>query len=271
MTKKYKLGVIGSPIEHSLSPFIQSRFARQENIYIDYRPFKVEPDDFEYFVKDFFADSSSKGLNVTLPLKSLAYNLKGTLSKEASQIQAVNTINKKDRKIYLDSTDGIGFVEDLNRKKILLENKNVLIIGAGAAVESILFNIIQKKPKTIFLMNRTKSKAAKLIKKYDKSFGLNIFDDHENLFDVIINGSSAGLTGEFKPPKLKVSNKPSFYDLNYSLTSTPFCQWAKEKSEFVFDGTGMLVNQAAYSFKIWFGVMPSIDKVLNDMNNLKND
>ena len=93
MTKKYKLGVIGSPIEHSLSPFIQSRFARQENIYIDYRPFKVEPDDFEYFVKDFFADSSSKGLNVTLPLKSLAYNLKGTLSKEASQIQAVNTIN----------------------------------------------------------------------------------------------------------------------------------------------------------------------------------
>ena len=153
MTKKYKLGVIGSPIEHSLSPFIQSRFARQENIYIDYRPFKVEPDDFEYFVKDFFADSSSKGLNVTLPLKSLAYNLKGTLSKEASQIQAVNTINKKDRKIYLDSTDGIGFVEDLNRKKILLENKNVLIIGAGAAVESILFNIIQKKPKTIFLIS----------------------------------------------------------------------------------------------------------------------
>ncbi len=120
-------------------------------------------------------------------------------------------------------------------------------------------------------MNRTKSKAVKLIKKYEKSFGINIFDDNENLFDVIINGSSAGLTGEFKPPKLKVSNKTSFYDLNYSLTSTPFCQWAKEKSEIVFDGTGMLVNQAAYSFKIWFGIMPSIDKVLNDMNNLKND
>ena len=66
MFKKFKLGVIGSPIEHSLSPFIHSRFARHENLNIDYQAFKVEKADFDSFIIDFFSDKTSKGLNVTL-------------------------------------------------------------------------------------------------------------------------------------------------------------------------------------------------------------
>ena len=73
MPKINKLGVIGSPIDHSLSPFIHSRFARQANLNIDYRPYKVESDELDMFLKDFFADKNAIGLNVTLPLKKEAF------------------------------------------------------------------------------------------------------------------------------------------------------------------------------------------------------
>ena len=69
MSKKYKLGVVGTPIEHSLSPFIHSRFSRNENINLEYLPYKVDDHSFSEFINDFFSDKSSKGLNITLPHK----------------------------------------------------------------------------------------------------------------------------------------------------------------------------------------------------------
>ena len=95
MPKINKLGVIGSPIDHSLSPFIHSRFARQAKINIDYRPYKVEPDELNIFLKDFFADKNSLGLNVTLPLKKEVFKLCDSKSQEVSFIEAANTIIKK--------------------------------------------------------------------------------------------------------------------------------------------------------------------------------
>ena len=90
MSKLYKLGVIGDPIEHSLSPFIHSRFSRNENINIEYLPYKISDADFMSFIDEFFSDKLSKGLNVTLPHKKLAAQIKGEISKEASYINAVN-------------------------------------------------------------------------------------------------------------------------------------------------------------------------------------
>ena len=95
MPKINKLGVIGSPIDHSLSPFIHSRFARQANLNIDYRPYKVEPDDIDIFLKDFFADKNAIGLNVTLPLKKEAFKRCDSTSVEVSFIEALNTLIKK--------------------------------------------------------------------------------------------------------------------------------------------------------------------------------
>ena len=86
MSKKFKLGVIGNPIEHSLSPFIHSRFARQENINLDYQAYKVDEDGFHSFINEFFADSLAKGLNVTLPFKKPAAEIEGSISDEAKQI-----------------------------------------------------------------------------------------------------------------------------------------------------------------------------------------
>ena len=94
MSKIFKLGVIGNPIEHSLSPFIHSRFARKEGLNLDYKAYRVEQGDFNDFISEFFSDKYAKGLNVTLPLKNLAAtNIKGNISNEAKFINAVNTIS----------------------------------------------------------------------------------------------------------------------------------------------------------------------------------
>ena len=110
MPKINKLGVIGSPIDHSLSPFIHSRFARQANLNIDYRPYKVESDELDMFLKDFFADKNAIGLNVTLPLKKEAFNKCNSTSEEVSFIEASNTLIKKNRSLHGETTDSLSLI-----------------------------------------------------------------------------------------------------------------------------------------------------------------
>ena len=103
MSKKFKLGVVGNPIEHSLSPFIHSRFARHENINLEYQAYKVEKDNFNNFVSDFFTNPNAKGLNITLPFKSMASKINGKISEEAKYINAVNTIVPESAKRFATS------------------------------------------------------------------------------------------------------------------------------------------------------------------------
>ena len=117
------------------------------------------------------------------------------------------------------------------------------MIGAGAAIESVLYRVAKSSTKSITLFNRTEEKANRLIRKFSNMGKIDLFHEEQNsAFDVVINGSSAGLTGEFKPIEEIFTNSSTyFYDLNYSLTETPFCKWASENSKYVFDGIGMLV------------------------------
>ena len=271
MSNKYKLGVVGNPIEHSLSPFIHSRFARSENIHIEYLPYKVNDIDFDQFIKEFFNDPLSKGLNVTLPYKKKAAEIDGDISNEARFINAVNTIEKDNNNIYLHSTDGIGFITDIKEDKSFnFEDTNILFIGAGASAESILYKVAQEKPRHISIMNRTEEKADRLIRKFSNISSIDNAKDSSCNFDLIINCSSAGLTGDFEPvQEICVTKNAFFYDLNYSLVETPFCKWASEKSDKVFDGIGMLVHQAAHSFNIWFKVFPETKSVLSDLQSMR--
>ena len=269
MSKIFKLGVIGNPIEHSLSPFIHSRFARKEGLNLNYKAYRVEQGDFNDFISEFFSDKYAKGLNVTLPLKNLAAtNIKGSISNEAKFINAVNTIIKKDKQFFLESTDGSGFIDDLYKKSINPEGKKILILGAGSAVESILYKLYNSRPEHITIINRTKEKAEILCANY-KNQQVITTCIKDSKYDLVINGSSAGLTGEFSAPSdIPVSQSTVFYDLNYSLAKTPFCEWAEEYSNQVYDGIGMLVNQAALSFNHWFGTIPETDSVIKDIEGL---
>ena len=122
----------------------------------------------------------------------------------------------------------------------------------------------------ITIINRTIEKAERLIRKFGNITEIKSEVVKDKPFDLVINGSSAGLTGDFFPEEnLPITVKTYFYDLNYSLTETPFCKWANEKSDNVYDGMGMLVYQAAYSFEKWFNIFPNTDRVINDLDAMR--
>jgi shikimate dehydrogenase len=271
MSKLYKLGVVGNPIEHSLSPFIHSRFARNENVNIEYLPYKVSEADFNNFIKEFFQDPLSRGLNITLPHKKSAAKIVGTISNEAKFINAVNTVAKEKEELSLFSTDGVGFISDISsNKKFNFKGANVLFIGAGAAAESILYKVAREEVSIISIMNRTQANAERLVRKFSNMTHINTFQNLKDSYDLIINCSSAGLTGEFDlTDKISTQKDTYFYDLNYSLVETPFCIWARTQSDNVYDGMGMLVHQAAHSFNKWFKVFPDTDLVLNDLEKMR--
>ena len=257
-----KFAVIGSPIDHSLSPKIHSIFAKELGIEITYEAIKVEPIHFDTSVNQLF-DEGYAGLNVTLPLKELAFNYADELTEDSSLSGSVNTLWKEDGTIHGDSTDGRGLVRDLQEKKINLKNKEIVILGAGGAAKAIIPSLLREDPKRISIGNRTLAKAEELIESFSSSKNkMNLFEMSENLNfkpDIIVNGTSAGIKNEnIELPRDLLSKDIYVYDLPYSLEDTPFIKLVKSRGiEKYHDGIGMLIHQAALSFKIWNNQTPN--------------
>ena len=283
--KSYKLGVIGNPIEHSLSPKIHSIFAKQVNIQIDYQAYKVNENDLEPFIKDFFK-SGGDGLNITVPHKINCLNVADEYSPSVKLIGAANTLssNKISNKIYAHTTDGAGFVADVIKKSIPIFNTNVLILGAGGAAQSIISMIHEKDPASIVVDNRTQEKIQTVLDRYnllksvEPSKGVQLtdlknFSKHRSLADninLVINTTSAGFEGPFSwNEDIFTTRDTIFYDLSYSKTDslTPFLKWASHYSDQCHNGIGMLINQAALSFELWTGIKPNTDISENEIFN----
>lgn len=283
--KSYKLGVIGNPIEHSLSPKIHSIFAKQVNIQIDYQAYKVNENDLEPFIKDFFK-SGGDGLNITVPHKINCLNVADEYSPSVKLIGAANTLssNKISNKIYAHTTDGAGFVADVIKKSIPIFNTNVLILGAGGAAQSIIPMIHEKDPASIVVDNRTQEKIQTVLDRYnflksvEPSKGVQLtdlknFSKHRSLADninLVINTTSAGFEGPFSwNEDIFTTRDTIFYDLSYSKTDslTPFLKWASHYSDQCHNGIGMLINQAALSFELWTGIKPNTDISENEIFN----
>ena len=265
MTKiNKKFAVIGHPISHSLSPKIHQYFANQFGIHLDYQGIDVESKNFEKKLVDLKREGYI-GLNITLPLKNLAYEICDELSSKAEQTKSVNTISIKNDKLFGDTTDGLGLVTDLLTKNVSLENKKILIIGAGGASNGVMFDLISQHPHTIFLTNRTISKSHDMAEYWillakENGVLLNILSPKENItFDLIVNATSASLEKDSAifPENL---NGYYWYDMMYGK-QTQFLLKAKQNKARFSDGLGMLVEQAAASFNIWHHQKPDTKSV----------
>lgn len=264
MTDRY--GVIGHPISHSKSPVIHGIFASQTHQDITYESFDIPPEDLPATLNQLVEDGV-KGLNVTVPLKGGAAELMHTLSDRAEQAGAVNTIYVEDGKLTGDNTDGVGLVRDLDKNLgIKLEGKRVLILGAGGAVRGIVPALLEAKPASVIVANRTRENATEIANQFLSLGEISAcrFEALEGQsFDLIINATSAGLDGKTPPFPASIINADVVcYDLSYSMTDTPFTTWAREcGAGQVHQGWGMLVEQAAESFFIWRGVRPETESV----------
>jgi len=269
MTKKNidRYAVIGNPIAHSKSPLIHTEFARQTAQQLTYSAELVELGGVKAFVKS-FTENNGKGLNVTVPFKQDAFELATELSGRAQRAGAVNTLTLKDNIIFGDTTDGVGLLNDLTQNHQLnIKNKHILIVGAGGAVRGVLEPLLLESPASLVIANRTVSRAQQLAEDFS-SFG-NIsaceFSELKNKqFDIIINGTSASLSGELPPlPENLFSKNACAYDMMYAKEPTVFMQWSKQQgAKLILDGLGMLVEQAAESFYIWRGVRPETRDVI---------
>lgn len=260
--------VFGNPIEHSRSPDIHHIFAEKSQQNIDYQKQLVDIEDFSNAISSFI-HQGGKGANVTVPFKEQALIIADELTERASLAGAVNTLSFREGKIFGDNTDGEGLVQDLIANNVILKQSRILLLGAGGAARGVLLPLLAQTPQSIVVANRTVSKAEILCQHFaDKRLSACGFQDLEQQhFDVIINATSASLSGSLPPiPISLISQAVVCYDMVYGKDLTPFLRWAKENGAIkVIDGLGMLVGQAAVSFEVWRGVAPEVQPVIDTL------
>ena len=267
-----KYAVFGNPIGHSRSPQIHSAFAAETDQALSYTKQLVEVDGFDAAADEFFA-TGGKGLNITVPFKQDAYSYAARLTPRARHAGAVNTLSLQDDGTVLgDTTDGVGLVNDIVQNLgWQIRAKRVLVLGAGGAVRGILEPLMAQQPQHVVIANRTVDKALQLSKGFAElgyllGCGYDMLGEQQ--FDLIINGTSAGLQGDLPPLPNSLINPEAAtvcYDMLYGAEPTPFMQWATERGAQVSDGLGMLVGQAAESFALWRDVRPETASVIANL------
>ena len=262
--------VIGNPIEHSKSPVIHHAFAQLTHQDIQYERVLAPLDDFAHTVHGLIAQGF-KGANVTVPFKLEAFAMANRLTERAQDAGAVNTLIFDAQGIIGDNTDGIGLVRDVTKNiGVSFSGKRVLLIGAGGASEGVLHPILAAQPELLIITNRTLDKALNMVKRVEArgellyvSVSAYAFDDlHGQQFDIVINATSAGLSDSQLPlPSGIFASNALAYDMMYGRI-TPFMTFAKQQGAIVFDGLGMLIEQAAEAFFVWRGVHPPTATVI---------
>ena len=260
--------VMGNPVSHSKSPRIHALFAEQTGQRLQYSAIQVDPGGFEQAVRNFVANGG-RGLNVTVPFKTSAWQLVDTRTSRAELAGAVNTIVVQTQEmLHGDNTDGVGLVNDLLQNQGgTVAAKNVLLLGAGGAARGVLGPLLEQHPRELVIANRTADRAVALAQNFSRLgavTGCGLDDLGERRFEVVINATAASLQGEVPPlPDGLLSSGAWCYDMMYGTKATPFMQWAERHGAGkVSDGLGMLVEQAAESFLLWRGVRPDTAPVI---------
>ena len=268
-----RYAVAGNPVEHSKSPLIHARFARQTGQPLDYAKLLVPLDAFESVIRA-FAAGGARGCNVTVPFKFDACRLAARCSERARLAQAANTLRFDAEGWYGDNTDGAGLVRDLEvNAGFRLAGRRVLLLGAGGAAAGVLGPLIEARPRQVVVANRTLSRAQALVARHAdhaNRFGVDLqaatLDDCGTGYEAVINGTAASLQGAGSPVAGDVLAPGALaYDMMYGPAAQPFLDWAAAHGAHGRDGLGMLVEQAAEAFLVWRGVRPDTAGVLEEL------
>ncbi len=254
-----KFLVIGNPIDHSLSPKLHNYWIKKNKINAIYEKQKLENSDLE---KLLFQVKEKKiyGINVTVPFKNSIIPFLDELTLGAKATKSVNTIYLENNRIIGHNTDIGGFETSIYKSNINLENKKILILGAGGVVPSIIYALTKMKVSEITLSNRTQEKAENL-KKHFKNIKIIKWGEIID-FDMIINATTLGLKEKDKinlnfPSSCK--NK-LFYDVIYNPKETIFLKTGKNLGNNIINGKLMFIYQALLAFDIWHKLKPDVNE-----------
>lgn len=257
-SKTYLTGLIGNPVEHSLSPEIHNfMFAetKENGIYL---AFKVEKENIKKTL-EVMKSLGIKGFNVTIPHKEEVLSSLDFISEEVKAIKACNTIFNNDGKLEGYNTDYLGFLKTLEEEGFQIEGKNIAVLGAGGASRAILWALKNNKPSNVDIFNRSLDKAKNLIDEFkiknSRAFLLIDFKNHSLKYDLIINTTSVGM-GTLKDQSpieenVELKKEVILYDLIYNPSKTKFLEIGASSNLKIINGLDMLLYQAILSFQIW--------------------
>jgi len=257
-----RFALIGYPIDYSLSPFIHQQFAAQFDVKMDYHLIPTEIENLSAVIKQLISEQYL-GINVTQPHKQSILKYVNHQSDTVKKVKAANTIAFREDEIHAYNTDGKGFYNAIKYYVgSSLENKNILLIGAGGVAKSILPELIKLNASTIKLLNRSVNKSQDLLREYQ---GVALYQANDN-YDYIINATTLAyyqLPVNF--PHLEFRDKIIF-DSTYAHQQSKCQRFMKlYQPEAVYNGVAMLVEQAACAFTIWHGLTPEIQPVLKNI------
>ena len=259
-----RLGIIGHPIGHSISPLFQQ--AGLDAIGFDgtYQAWDVAPDDVGEFVAG-LRSPGTLGINVTVPHKETVIPFLDEVDDWASTAGAVNTIVNRDGRLTGHNTDGIGFLRALREgAEFEPRGRDVLVLGAGGSARGVVYALARAGIAQLFIANRTIERAERLVSLAVDSgvaaeaMGLSEAPSAASEVALIVNCTSMGMVhgpDERGTPLAArdISSTVLVNDLVYNPPETPFLREAARSGAATLGGIQMLVYQGAASFEMWTG------------------
>ena len=256
-------GIIGDPIEHSMSPVMHNAAFKNKGLDYVYLPFRVKKEELGKAIEGMRA-LNIRGLNITIPHKVAVIQFLDELDHLADKIGAINTIVNDNGVLKGYNTDATGFLQALLERGIEPKGKKVVILGAGGASRAISF-ILAEKGSNLVILNRTWDRAKICVDRISEIFqreATALKLDRENLTtalskaDILINATSVGMSPNIsETPVTSNLLKPSLvvFDIVYNPIKTRLQREAEVAGATAISGLDMLVWQGALAFEKWTG------------------
>jgi len=262
-------GVIGDPVEHSLSPPMHNAAFKKLGLKCIYLPFRVT----RRYLKSAMIGMRAlniRGFNVTTPHKTAVVEFLDELDEVAQEVGAVNTILNDEGRLIGYNTDGLGVMRALEEQREDPSDKSIVLIGAGGAGRAIAFTLA-RRANSIFILNRTQHRAVKLAKDVEQRLGKKISArslTRNSLLealrdaDILINATSVGMyprTEQTVAARKVLHSGMVVFDIVYNPLKTQLLSEAEAAGAKTIAGVDMLIHQGAEAFKIWTGHSPPVE------------
>ena len=266
--------LLGHPVRQSFSPSIHNYLSEKYNKNNVYLCFDVEKTNLKNAVEAVKV-LGMKGCNVTIPHKVDIIDYLDEIDRNAKLIGAVNTVKNKLNKLIGFNTDGLGFIKSLMDKGYEIENKKIMILGAGGACRSIAVEMASNGVKSIEIRNRSDKNAkdiSALINNNFKTkceFSTNIIEEKDlDNIDILINTTPVGMESKDCPIDINIIPNKNLIvcDIVYKPHDTQLLYWAKKHDLKIVHGIDMLINQGILAYEIWEDIKLSDE----DFHEIKN-
>jgi shikimate dehydrogenase len=267
-SRTQRVGLIGWPVEHSLSPAMHNAAFAALRLNWTYVPLPVQPGKARAAMRK-LVTKGFRGANVTIPHKRAVMPYLDSVSDAAQAIGAVNTIVVRQEKLHGENTDAPGFLAALREGELDPVGKQALILGAGGAARAVVY-ALEQAGWTAIIFNRTTQRAAELAHDMVRQVpgaivtwvprNTSLGDLPLSDFDLLVNATPLGMWPHIEsspwPEDLPLPPHLSVFDLVYRPRRTKLLAKAHAAGAQIIGGLEMLVHQGALAFELWTGQQP---------------